>query len=72
MESEENINHPLHYSDSKFECIDVMEDWSTKEEFEGYLKNNVFKYVKRYKLKNGVEDLKKARWYLNKLIEFLE
>jgi len=70
MKKENNIDHPSHYADCKYECINVMEDWMTNEEFEGYLKGNVFKYLKRYRLKNGLEDCQKAQWYLNKLVEF--
>lgn len=67
---EDKINHPSHYADCKYECIDVMQDWMTNEEFEGYLKGCIFKYLKRYNLKNGLEDCQKAQWYLNKLVEF--
>jgi hypothetical protein len=40
------------------------------EEYVGFLRGNVFKYQWRYKNKNGVEDLRKAQWYMNKLIEY--
>lgn len=68
----DNVEKPPHYNDTKFECIDVLEDWLSSEEFRGFLLGNVFKYQKRYKNKNGVEDLKKARWYLNRLIKTYE
>lgn len=48
---------------------DAMEAWMTQEEFTGYLRGNVIKYVARYREKGGVEDLKKAKHYLIKLIE---
>lgn len=64
----DNINHPSHYKQGKYETIQVIES-ITGEAFEGYLVGNVVKYVSRYKYKNGMEDLKKAMWYLNKLIE---
>ena len=51
------------------ECIDAMQAMLSRDEFIGYLRGNIFKYQWRYKLKNGVEDLKKAQWYQNKLIE---
>lgn len=51
------------------ECIDAMQAMLSRDEFIGYLRGNVFKYQWRYKLKNGVEDLKKAQWYANRLIE---
>ena len=42
----------------------------TKDEFIGFIKGNIFKYVTRYQHKNGIEDLEKARTYLNELINF--
>lgn len=48
---------------------DAMEAWMTHDEFCGYLRGNVIKYVARYREKGGVEDLKKAKHYLVKLIE---
>ena len=44
----------------------------SREEFQGYLKGNIEKYVWRYRYKNGVQDLHKARWYLDRLILALE
>jgi hypothetical protein len=49
-----------------------MESWMTREEFEGYLRGNVIKYIARYKDKNGIEDVYKARHYLERLTELLE
>lgn len=63
------INSPGHYADSTIECIDAMEAMMTPEQFIGYLRGNVFKYQWRYEKKNGIEDLKKAQWYLDKLTE---
>lgn len=63
------VNHPNHYNSYSREVIDTMQGSMTKEEFKGYLKGNVMKYINRYQFKNGVEDLKKAQWYLNKLTE---
>jgi hypothetical protein len=60
--------NPTHYKGT-IECIDAIESAMTKEGFRGYLKGNIIKYVWRYDRKNGVEDLEKAQWYLNKLIE---
>ena len=48
---------------------EVKEAASTQEEFEGYLRGNVLKYVWRFKYKDNIKDLRKARWYLDKLIE---
>ena len=67
----DNVNHPKHYNMGKFETIEIIKD-ITGDGFESYLLGNVIKYLARYKYKNGTEDLKKARWYLNKLIEELE
>ena len=66
----DKVNKPAHYQGS-IECIDAIESAMTKEAFSGYLKGNIIKYVWRYDRKNGVEDLEKAQWYLNKLIEKL-
>lgn len=67
----DNVNHPIHYI-GKVEVIDYIEDKLTPEQFEGYLVGNVMKYMSRYQKKNGLEDLKKGSWYLNKLINTLE
>ena len=55
------INSPNHYADSAIECIDAMQAMMTHEEFVGYLRGNVFKYLWRYQKKNGVDDLKKIK-----------
>jgi|TARA_B100000282_G_C31295726_1_gene293116 hypothetical protein len=63
----EKVNHPDHYNKGEFEVIDVIEDW-----FDGldFCAGNVIKYVARYKHKEKpIEDLKKAKWYLNRMIE---
>lgn len=66
------VNHPNHYNSYSREVIDTMQGSTTAEEFRGYLKGNIIKYLTRYQFKNGVEDLKKAQWYLNKLTEVVE
>lgn len=68
----DNVNHPNHYTQGDIETIDYIKDKLTDEEFRGFVKGNVLKYVSREGLKNGDEDLKKSNWYLNKLIEVLE
>ena len=65
----DNVNHPAHYADKNIEVIDYMQDTLSPEQFEGYCRGNVIKYISRYDRKNGIEDLRKAQWYLNKLIE---
>ena len=66
------VNHPNHYNSYSREVIDTMKGSMTSEEFKGYLKGNVMKYLTRYQFKNGVEDLKKAQWYLNKLTKIVD
>ncbi len=67
---EDNINHPAHYTQGTIECIDAIESSMTPEEFRGYLKGCQMKYLWRYQHKGGMEDLKKCRWYLDRLIKF--
>mgnify|MGYP001596903591 CR=1 FL=1 len=64
--TKDNIN-PSHYKQGNIEVIDFILDQKAN-----YLEGNVIKYISRYKTKNGLEDLKKAKWYLNKLIEGYE
>jgi len=66
------VNSPSHYKQFGREVIDTMQGMSTPEEFKGYLKLNAVKYISRYQGKNGVEDLEKAIWYVNKLKAVLE
>lgn len=68
----DNVEHPSHYCRGGIECIDAIEASLGKDEFAGFLRGNIIKYVWRYKDKNGLEDLKKAQWYLNKLIEVVK
>lgn len=64
----DNVNHPSHYTDGGIECIEAIEAQLTPEEYRGYLKGNVAKYVWREKHKGGTESLQKAQWYLTRLI----
>jgi hypothetical protein len=68
--AEDNVNHPSHYTQGAIECIDAIKE-ATKEllGIEAVCTANIIKYVWRWKFKNGVEDLRKARWYLDRLIE---
>jgi N-acetylmuramoyl-L-alanine amidase CwlA len=69
----DNVNSPRHYLQGKRETIEVIQDYMTKDEFVGYLKGNIIKYVGRFKFKGKpLEDLKKSQWYLNKLIQEVE
>ena len=67
-----DVVSPDHYNSNTVETIDLIRDSMESEEYRGYLKGNVFKYVSRYRYKekeNPLNDLLKAEWYLNKLIE---
>lgn len=62
------VNHPPHYRPGKHEAIDVIEAWGL-----GFCLGNVVKYIAPYELKGSpVEDLSKARWYLDRAIQQLE
>jgi hypothetical protein len=65
--TDDNVNHPPHYNQAGIECLDAIEA-ATGDGFEHYLQGNILKYLWRYRYKNGIEDLKKARFYLDKLI----
>ena len=67
----DNVNSPSHYNQSGIECIDAIKA-SLGDGYQDYCKGNVMKYLWRYKYKNGIEDLKKAQWYLNSMIESME
>ena len=66
--SADNVNHPSHYT-GKYECIDVMQDVFGDEATNDFCLCNAFKYIWRARKKNGLEDVKKAVWYLNKYVE---
>jgi hypothetical protein len=69
----DTVNKPTHYNNGKVECIEAIDASMSDIEFRGYLKGNVLKYVWRYLYKGKpLEDLKKARWYLDRLIESYE
>ncbi len=72
-EQEEKVNHPQHYGgDTPFEVIKVLSHWLSPEEYIGFLRGNYIKYLARFHMKGGLEDLRKANWYLNKHIENME
>jgi len=66
--SVDNVNHPPHYNQGGIECIDAIKA-ATGSGFIKYCTGNVIKYLWRYDLKGGVEDLKKAAWYLDRAIK---
>ena len=61
------VNKPPHYNQGGVECIEAIKASMSPLEFQGYLKGNVMKYTWRFRHKNGLQDLEKANWYLNKL-----
>lgn len=72
-EYEDAVNKPAHYGDGVIECIDYMKDNMDQMMFMGYLEGNAKKYMHRYRYKQKpVEDLHKARWYLDRLIKEME
>ena len=71
-EMKDLVNNPPHYNKGDIECIDAIEAMLTHEEFVGYLRGNSLKYRWRFRYKNGIQDLDKATWYENKLMEILK
>ena len=70
IESEEHdiVNNPSHYQ-GKVECIDCIESATAGlKGIEAFCTGNAIKYLYRWKKKNGIEDLKKAKWYIDKII----
>ena len=65
------VNHPPHYNKYGVECSEALRS-ACGEGFEYYLQGNVMKYLWRYRYKNGIEDLKKANWYLELLMETVD
>lgn len=71
--TKDNVNSPSHYTQAGIECIDaITAAVSGKSGIEAVCVANVIKYLWRYELKNGVEDVKKAQWYLNRLVAELD
>ena len=71
MEENKNIN-PNHYRFGKLEAIEIMKDQLSAEEFKGFCKGLVMKYIMRADHKNGLEDYEKAKWYLDYLIKVMK
>ena len=67
-----NVDHPAHYRQGKYECIEVMVETFGIEATKNFCLLNAFKYVWRAGDKNGLEDLKKARFYLDYYISLEE
>lgn len=67
------VNHPSHYTKGDIECIDAIKSAVYGlHGMEAVCTANAIKYLWRWKFKNGVEDLKKAKWYIEKLIKLIE
>lgn len=67
--SKDNVNQPEHYTQGGVQCIDAITAATVnKTGIEAVCVANVIKYLWRYELKNGLEDIKKAQWYLNRLV----
>ena len=67
-ESRDNVNNPAHYNQAGIECLDAIAA-ATGDGYEYYLQGNIIKYLWRYRYKNGIEDLKKAQFYLDRLVK---
>lgn len=67
-----DVAHQPHYESQVMQPIEYMESSFTLQEFKGFLKGNILKYISRYEKKDGLKDLKKAQVYLNWLIQTTE
>lgn len=69
----DDVNNPGHYTSGGIETIDYQKAKSTPEEFRGHLRLTALKYLSRAGLKDDIlKDLKKAQWYVNRLVQFVE
>lgn len=67
------VNHPKHYTQGNIECIDALKAATVgKRGIEAICVANVIKYLWRYEEKNGIEDIRKAKWYIERLLKELE
>jgi hypothetical protein len=72
IESYDNVHKPEHYNNGGMECIDAIKGMLTHDEYIGYLRGNALKYQWRFRYKGKpVEDLRKARWYEERLISYM-
>lgn len=71
--SPDMVNHPKHYTQGGIECIDALKAATVgKHGIEAVCVANVIKYLWRYEEKNGIEDVRKAKWYIERLLRELE
>jgi len=68
----DNVEHPSHYCKGKYESIEVMTEVFGTEAVKSFALLNAFKYIWRADKKNGIEDIRKAAWYLRKYLELTE
>lgn len=68
----DEVNNPGHYTNGSMEVIDIISGKLDEAELKGYYRGNILKYLFRYKYKDGVQDLKKARYYLERLVALEE
>lgn len=67
------VDRPAHYNNGGVECIDYIEQVLGLEGFIDYCHGNIIKYQHRYKHKgNALQDMKKAQWYMNKMVDAME
>lgn len=69
-DNNDKVNNPVHYTTGGIETLDYIK--AKVKDYPSYVAGNILKYVSRYEHKNGIEDLKKAQFYLNDLIEWME
>lgn len=69
--TEDIVNSPDHYTSGQVECIDAIQSALTNDEYRGYLKGNILKYIWRERLKNGAQDVQKSVWYSTELIQLI-
>ena len=69
----DNVNHPAHYGGEAdpYETIKVLESWLTPEEYVGFCKGNIIKYLSRALRKGGADDIAKAAWYAARLQRYI-
>ena len=68
----DNANHPDHYNTAKIEAIECIRAALSDDELRGFIKGNVLKYLWREQHKGGIEDIKKAKWYLSYYLDEVE
>lgn len=66
---EDIVNHPSHYETGTIECFDAIVESQGIEAAMDFCICNAFKYIYRHRRKNGIEDIKKAKWYIDKYLE---